>query len=94
MIQNLNIKSVGHDPTTDFAVDELKKYLNKIVEKNDISQSPDYELIIQKSKGNDQVLIEQNNNLCKIIGNRKIALLIGVYQYLRILGIYLELHLI
>lgn len=86
MIQNLNIKSVGHDPTTDFAVDELKKYLNKIVEKNDISQLPDYELIIQKSKGNDQVLIEQNN-LCKIIGNRKIALLIGVYQYLRILGI-------
>ncbi len=37
----------------------LKKYLNKIGEKNDISRLPNYELIIQESEGNDQVRIEQ-----------------------------------
>ena len=87
MIQNITIKSAGHDPTTDFAADELKKYLNKMGEKNDISRLPNYELIIQESEGNDQVRIEQKNDLCKIVGNRKVALLIGIYQYLRILGV-------
>lgn len=87
MTEEINVQTLQHDSTIDFAATELKKYLNKIINKNEIAKLPTYQLGVKEAAGNDQVVIEQKDGFCSITGNRRVALLIGVYQYLRILGV-------
>lgn len=87
MTEEINVQTLQHDSTIDFAATELKKYLNKIINKNEIAKLPTYQLGVKEAAGNDQVVIEQKDGVCSITGNRRVALLIGVYQYLRILGV-------
>lgn len=84
-----NIKNNPSNLTTTFAVKELRDYLNKLAEKSNNTLSfPNYLLKVEEREGNDQVKITSlSKSSVEIIGNNNVALLIGVYQYLHILGV-------
>lgn len=85
---NITVNLTNNTKTTEFAKSELITYLNKLIEKSkNIASVPTYNLTIKENQGNDKVEINSSSDQVEVVGNCDRALLIGVYQYLHILGI-------
>lgn len=85
---SISIYLADETKTSEFAKSELSSYLNKLIEKNSkIAQVPSYELKIAEKDCNDEVQINGTVKHVTITGSSDRALLIGVYQYLHMLGI-------
>ncbi|MBP2057585.1 hypothetical protein J2Z60_000756 [Lactobacillus colini] len=84
----IDIKINSKNATVKFAKQELESYLVKINNKALTKLTfPRYTLEVVEQSGNDRVdIISDSEAVVKITANNNVALLIGVYQYLHILG--------